>query len=55
MKIGEVARRTGLKVETVRFYEAEGWLRPQSVAAETIACMIGLISNVSTSSSVREI
>ncbi|MBI0477286.1 MerR family transcriptional regulator [Sphingomonas sp. MA1305] len=24
MKIGEVARRTGLKVETVRFYEAEG-------------------------------
>lgn len=24
MKIGEIAKRTGLKVETVRFYEAEG-------------------------------
>lgn len=24
MKIGQVAQRTGLKVETVRFYEAEG-------------------------------
>lgn len=24
MKIGEIARRTGLKIETVRFYEAEG-------------------------------
>ncbi|CAM3051192.1 MULTISPECIES: MerR family transcriptional regulator [Bacteria] len=24
MKIGEIARLTGLKVETVRFYEAEG-------------------------------
>src|SRR3546814_9491698 len=24
MKIGEIAKRTGLKIETVRFYEAEG-------------------------------
>lgn len=24
MKIGDIARRTGLKVETVRFYESEG-------------------------------
>lgn len=24
MKIGEIAKRTGLKVETVRFYETEG-------------------------------
>ncbi|WP_210359004.1 MerR family transcriptional regulator [Sphingomonas beigongshangi] len=28
MKIGEVAKRTGLKVETVRFYEAEGLITP---------------------------
>ncbi|MDE0879767.1 MAG: MerR family transcriptional regulator, partial [Sphingomonas bacterium] len=24
MKIGDIAKRTGLKVETVRFYEGEG-------------------------------
>lgn len=28
MKIGEIARATGLKVETVRFYEAEGLIAP---------------------------
>ena len=28
MKIGEIAQRTGLKVETVRFYEAEGLIAP---------------------------
>jgi Cu(I)-responsive transcriptional regulator len=28
MKIGEVARRTGLKIETVRFYESEGLVPP---------------------------
>jgi Cu(I)-responsive transcriptional regulator len=28
MKIGEIAKQTGLKVETVRFYEAEGLIDP---------------------------
>ena len=28
MKIGEIAKRTGLKIETVRFYEAEGLVSP---------------------------
>lgn len=28
MKIGDVAKATGLKVETVRFYEAEGMISP---------------------------
>lgn len=30
MKIGEIARRTGLKIETIRFYEAEGLIAPPS-------------------------
>ena len=30
MKIGEIAKRTGLKIETVRFYEAEGLIGPPS-------------------------
>jgi len=28
MKIGDIARHTGLKIETVRFYEAEGMISP---------------------------
>jgi DNA-binding transcriptional MerR regulator len=28
MKIGEIAKRTGLKIETVRFYEAEAGSAP---------------------------
>lgn len=28
MKIGELARRTGCEVETIRYYEREGLLRP---------------------------
>jgi Cu(I)-responsive transcriptional regulator len=28
MKIGDIAKRTGLKVETVRFYEGEGLIDP---------------------------
>lgn len=28
MKIGDIAKKTGLKVETVRFYEAEGLIAP---------------------------
>ncbi len=28
MKIGDIAKRTGLKIETVRFYEAEGMIDP---------------------------
>lgn len=28
MKIGDVAKATGLKIETVRFYEAEGLIAP---------------------------
>ena len=28
MKIGEIAKRTGLKIETVRFYESEGLIDP---------------------------
>lgn len=30
MKIGEIGRKTGLKVETIRFYEAEGLIGPPS-------------------------
>jgi len=28
MKIGDIAKRTGLKIETVRFYESEGLIDP---------------------------
>ncbi len=28
MKIGEIAKQTGLKIETVRFYETEGLIAP---------------------------
>lgn len=28
MKIGEIANRIGLKIETIRFYEAEGLIAP---------------------------
>lgn len=28
MKIGVIARQTGLKIETIRFYEAEGLIAP---------------------------
>jgi Cu(I)-responsive transcriptional regulator len=28
MKIGDIAKRTGLKIETVRFYESEGLIEP---------------------------
>lgn len=28
MKIGDIAKRTGLKIETVRFYETEGLIDP---------------------------
>lgn len=28
MRIGDVARRTGLKIETIRFYETEGLIAP---------------------------
>lgn len=28
MKIGDIAKRTGLKIETVRFYESEGLIGP---------------------------
>jgi Cu(I)-responsive transcriptional regulator len=28
MKIGEIAKSTGLKIETIRFYEAEGLVSP---------------------------
>jgi DNA-binding transcriptional MerR regulator len=28
MKIGEVAKRSGVSIETIRFYEREGLLRP---------------------------
>jgi len=37
MKIGEIAKRTGLKIETVRFYEAEGLVPAAEAGAVSIA------------------
>jgi len=33
MKIGELAQRTGISIETIRFYEAQGLLPPPARAA----------------------
>jgi DNA-binding transcriptional MerR regulator len=33
MKIGELAQRTGISIETIRFYEAQGLLPPAARAA----------------------
>lgn len=33
MKIGELAQRTGVSIETIRFYEAQGLLPPPARAA----------------------
>src|SRR3546814_20284718 len=40
MKIGEIAKRTGLKIETVRFYEAEG-LVPAPIRSQSEERRVG--------------